>query len=144
MTPESLHFSLDSTLETIERIEHLAIEHAQRMGFAGPSLDQIILAVHETAANAVFHGNSGIAQKKVSVDISVDEKQFKITIGDQGKGFDPGKVPNPLGEEEIFRERGRGVFLSRALMDEYQVQCPVTGGSVVTLVKYLNHPDGTG
>lgn len=144
MTPESLHFTLDSTLETIERIEHLAIEHAQRMGFAGPSLDQIILAVHETAANAVFHGNDGLAHKKVFVDIDLNENQFKITIGDQGKGFDPEKVPDPLGAEEIFRERGRGVFLSKALMDEYQVQCPVSGGSIVTLVKYLNHPDGKG
>lgn len=144
MTPEALHFTLDSTLETVERIERLALEHAQRVGFEGPKLDQIILAVHETAANAVFHGNAASADKKVFVDISVDDEQFKITIRDEGKGFDPAKIPNPLGEEEIFRERGRGVFLSRALMDEYHVRCGAKGGSEVSLVKYLKDADGDG
>ena len=141
MTPEALHYTLDSTLESVEKIEHLVLEQAQRAGFKGASLDQIALAVHETAANAVFHGNGESPEKKVFLDISVTEEQLKITITDQGPGFDPAKLPDPLAPEEMFRERGRGIYLSRALMDEYQVQCDGKRGSAVTLIKYLNQHD---
>jgi len=141
MTPEAEHYTLDSTLESVERIEHLVLEHARRAGFCGVSLEQIALAVHETAANAVFHGNQESVEKKVSLDIHSTDKQLKVVITDQGSGFDPAKIPDPLAPEEMFRERGRGIYLTRALMDEYQVVCGVKGGSEVTLVKYRKPPN---
>jgi serine/threonine-protein kinase RsbW len=141
MTPEAEHYTLDSTLETVEKIEHLVLEHARRAGFCGVSLEQIALAVHETAANAVFHGNQESSGKKVSLDIQATSDQLKIVITDEGNGFDPAKIPDPLAPEEMFRERGRGVYLTRALMDEYLVKCLAKGGSEVTLVKYLKQPD---
>jgi serine/threonine-protein kinase RsbW len=104
-------------------------------------LDQIALAVHETAANAVFHGNHESTEKKIFLDISLSDSQLKITITDQGDGFDPAKIPDPLAPQEIFKERGRGIYLSRALMDEYQVRRADQGGSEVTLVKYLKQKD---
>jgi serine/threonine-protein kinase RsbW len=137
MTPEAEHYTLDSTLESVEKIEHLVLEHARRAGFCGISLEQIGLAVHETAANAVFHGNQESIEKKVSLDIRSTENQLKVVITDEGNGFDPAKIPDPLAPEEMFRERGRGIYLTRALMDEYQVRCGATCGSEVTLVKYL-------
>jgi serine/threonine-protein kinase RsbW len=136
MTPEAFHYTLDSTLESVEKIEHLALEKARQAGFCGASLDQISLAVHETAVNAVFHGNHESREKRVFVDISTTGNRFKITIADQGDGFDPAKIPDPLAPEELFRERGRGIYLSRALMDEYEVKRGAQGGSEVTLVKY--------
>ena len=141
MNPEDEHYKLDSTLESVEKIEHLVLEHARRAGFCGVSLEQIALAVHETAANAVFHGNHECSEKKVSLDIRTTGDQLKIVITDEGNGFDPAKIPDPLAPEEMFRERGRGVYLTRALMDEYQVNCGAKGGSEVTLVKYLKQPD---
>ena len=136
--PEAEHYTLDSTLESVERIEHLVLEHARRAGFCGISLEQIGLAVHETAANAVFHGNQESVQKKVMLDISASANQLKVVITDEGKGFDPASLPDPLAPDGMFRERGRGIYLTRALMDEYRVQPAPNGGSEVTLVKYLN------
>jgi len=141
MMPEAEHYTLDSTLDSVEKIEHLVLEHARRAGFCDISLEQIALAVHETAANAVFHGNKESAGKKVSLDIHATANQLKIVITDEGNGFDPAKIPDPLAPEEMFRERGRGVYLTRALMDEYHVSCGAKGGSEVTLVKYLKQPD---
>jgi|SRR5580700_4521672 len=136
--PEAEHYTLDSTLESVERIEHLVLEYARRAGFCGISLEQIGLAVHETAANAVFHGNQESVQKKVALDISASANQLKVVITDEGKGFDPASLPDPLAPDGMFRERGRGIYLTRALMDEYRVQPAPNGGSEVTLVKYLN------
>ncbi|HLK17462.1 MAG TPA: ATP-binding protein [Bryobacteraceae bacterium] len=128
-------YTLDSTLDSIEKIEHLVLDYALRMGFKGASLEQISLAVHETAANAVFHGNQENADKKVFLEISAPDGHLKIVITDQGCGFDPAKIPDPLGPEEMFRERGRGIYLTRALMDEYRANCS-PDGSEITMVKY--------
>ena len=128
---------LDSTLETVDRVEYLTIELAEMAGFRDSSLEQIVLAVHETIANAVIHGNRYSREKKVSVAISIIDNQFKITIADEGEGFDPQAIPESSSLQELLRVHGRGVYLSRVLMDEYRVQLRDTGGAEVTLIKYL-------
>jgi serine/threonine-protein kinase RsbW len=130
-------YTLDSTLNTVDRVEYLTIELAEKAGFRDASLEQIVLAVHETTANAVIHGNRYSRDKKVSVAISIVENQFTITIGDEGEGFDPQTIPESSSLQELLRVHGRGVYLSRVLMDEYRVQFRDTGGTAVTLIKYL-------
>jgi serine/threonine-protein kinase RsbW len=128
---------LDSTLEAVDRVEYLTLELAEKAGFRDVSLEQIALAVHETAANAVIHGNRYSREKNISVTISIVENQFKITIGDEGDGFDPQTIPESSSLQALLRDHGRGVCLSRALMDEYTVRLRDTGGTEVTLIKYL-------
>jgi serine/threonine-protein kinase RsbW len=137
MSKVTVHHILDSTLETVDRVEYLTLEFAERAGFRDGSLEQIALAVHETAANAVIHGNRYSPDKKVSVAISIIENQFRITIGDEGEGFDPQAIPESSSLQELLRVHGRGVYLSRVLMDEYRVQRRDSGGAEVTLIKYL-------
>jgi anti-sigma regulatory factor (Ser/Thr protein kinase) len=67
-------YMLDSTLEAVDRVEYLTLELAEKAGFRDVTLDQIALAVHETAANAVIPGNRYSREKKVSVTISIVEK----------------------------------------------------------------------
>src|SRR4029077_12636111 len=87
--------------------------------------------------NAVVHGNRHRTEKKVFVAISVAQGRFKITIADEGDGFDPTTLPDPLAPQQLTRDSGRGVYLSRAFMDEYHVRSREAGGTEVTLVKYL-------
>lgn len=135
------HHVLDSTLDTVSFVENLARETAQSAGFRGISLEQISLAVHETTANAVIHGNKYSAKKKVFVTISASEDKLTITIGDQGAGFDPQSLPDPLAPEGLLRESGRGLYLARALMDEHRVQSREGGGTQITLIKHLQRTD---
>jgi len=137
MSKVTVHHMLDSTLESVDRVEYLTLEFAQRAGFRDASLEQIALAVHETAANAVIHGNRYSPDKRVSVAISIVENQFRVTIGDEGEGFDPQTIPESSSLQELLRVHGRGVYLSRVLMDEYKVQLRDSGGTEVTLIKYL-------
>ena len=67
MTAVTVRQVLDSTLETVSQLEKLAVEVARRAGFRGLSLDQISLATHETATNAVVHGNRYRMRKKSSL-----------------------------------------------------------------------------
>src|SRR5579864_1567678 len=137
MTAVTVHEVLDSTLEAVAHVETVAVEVARRVGFRGVSLDQISLATHETATNAVVHGNRYRTEKKVFVAISMTKDRFEIRIADEGDGFDPDTLPDPLAPQELFRDSGRGIYLSRAFMDEYHVQSRDVGGTEVTLIKYL-------
>jgi len=137
MTAVTVHEVLDSTLEAVAHVETVAVEVARRVGFRGVSLDHISLATHETATNAVVHGNRYRREKKVFVAISITQERFKITIADEGDGFDPETLPDPLAPERLSSRSGRGVYLSRAFMDKYNVRARDAGGAEVTLVKYL-------
>jgi serine/threonine-protein kinase RsbW len=141
MSEETVHHVLDSTLDTVAFVENLACEIAQRAGFHDASLEQISLAVHETTANAVIHGNQYSAAKKVFVAISVNEDAITIRIGDEGAGLDPETLPDPLAPQGLLRQSGRGLYLSRALMDEHHVEARNGGGTQITLIKYFQKTD---
>jgi|SRR5579863_3382567 len=137
MTVVPVHEVLDSTLEAVAQVETMAMALARRGGFHGASLDHISLATHETTTNAVVHGNRYRTEKKVFVAISITQGRFKITIADEGDGFDPKTLPDPIAPERLSRDSGRGVYLSHAFMDEYHVRPRDAGGTEVTLVMYL-------
>lgn len=137
MTAVTVREVLDSTLETVAHVEAVAVDVARRVGFRGVSLEHISLATHETATNAVIHGNRYRREKKVFVAISITQDRLKITIADEGAGFDPRTLPDPLAPERLCGSSGRGVYLSRAFMDEYHVRPRDAGGAEVTLIKYL-------
>src|SRR5260370_26948474 len=141
MIGETVHHVVDSTAGAVSRVDHLACEIAQRAGFHDVSLDQIGLAVHEIAANAVIHGNQYSPAKKVFVAISVNDDRITITIGDEGAGLNPETIPDPLAPSGLLKQSGRGLYLSRVMMDEHHVEARNGGGTQITLVKYLQRTD---
>ena len=118
MTAATIREVVDSTLEAVAHVETMVVEVARSVGFRGVSLDHISLATHETTTNAVVHGNQYRPEKKVFVAISMTQDRLKITIADEGDGFDPKTLPDPLAPERLCGDSGRGVYLSRAVMDE--------------------------
>ena len=128
---------LDSTLESVDSAEELALEEAERAGVAEDDLHKIAMAVRESMVNAVVHGNRYNAHKKVRVSVSKGPRQFVVKIADEGDGFDYEHLPDPLAEENLLRHSGRGIFLIKAFMDEFQVRRLDPAGTEVTLVKYL-------
>lgn len=76
------------------------------------------LAVSEALANAIRHGCRGDITKRVQCSVGCSESgEVVIVVRDQGGGFDPGSVPDPLDPGNTFKPSGRGIFLMRALMD---------------------------
>jgi serine/threonine-protein kinase RsbW len=84
-------------------------------------LGNVQLALQEALINAVLHGNRSDAEKYVRVCVAIEEGcGILIIVKDSGSGFDPSKLPDPTMGENIYRERGRGVYLIQQLMDEVQ------------------------
>jgi serine/threonine-protein kinase RsbW len=69
--------------------------------------------------------------------VASDGQQFTIRIGDEGEGFDFSSIPDPLAAENLLRTSGRGIFLIRSFMDDFQLRRLESGGTEVTLVKNL-------
>ncbi|MGA2268723.1 MAG: ATP-binding protein [Bryobacteraceae bacterium] len=135
--PETLERSLDSTLESVDSAEELAVGAAQRAGFDEEDLMKIGMAVRESMVNAVVHGNRYNANKKVRFSVVKNAKRFTVRIADEGEGFDSSHLPDPRSPENLLRTSGRGLFLVRSFMDEFQIRRLEPRGTEVTLVRYL-------
>ena len=85
--------------------------------------------------NAVVHGNRYNSHKKVRLSLSLTPERLTIRIADQGDGFDPDQLPDPLSGDNLLRHSGRGIFLMKAFMDDLRVRRLEPSGTEVTLVK---------
>jgi serine/threonine-protein kinase RsbW len=126
---------LDSTLESVDKAERMALDLARESGFTEEDLDRIGMAVRECMVNAVVHGNRYNSGKKVRLSLSRTPQRFTIRIADQGDGFDPGQLPDPVSGDNLLRHSGRGIYLMRAFMDDLQVRRLQPEGTEITLVK---------
>ena len=84
----------------------------------------IRLALEEALVNAIKHGNQMDRSKKVHIEYSCNTERFDITIQDEGAGFDPEDVPDPMAFENLERPCGRGLLLMRHYMTEVNFQPP--------------------
>lgn len=134
---ESVDRLLESKLDSVDEAENLVIQIAEKAGFEEDDLHKIAMSVRESMVNAVVHGNRYNAHKKVHVTVSNGPGRLEIKIADQGDGFELTEVPDPLEEENLLRNSGRGIFLMKAFMDEVQIRRAQPAGTEVTLVKYL-------
>jgi len=132
-----MDFVLDSTLESADAAEKLVLEAATAMGFDEEQQYQIGLAVHEAVVNAVLHGNCYSDQKKVRLSVSTAPDRLTILVADEGRGFDPAQVPDPLEPEKLMSRSGRGILLIRAFVDEFEIRQREPNGTEFRLVKYL-------
>jgi serine/threonine-protein kinase RsbW len=84
----------------------------------------IRLALEEALVNAIKHGNQMDRSKRVHISYRVSPDRFEIKIADEGKGFDPDDVPDPMAPENLERPSGRGLLLMRHYMTEVTYHPP--------------------
>jgi serine/threonine-protein kinase RsbW len=90
---------------------------------------------------AIKHGNREDYAKIVTVEFAVtplaDPNELVVRVLDQGEGFDPGEVADPLAPENILKSSGRGIFFMRSFMDDVVLRRGAQGGMEVRMVKKL-------
>lgn len=108
-----------STVETISPVVD-QLMHSFKTHCCPPEQEIAVeMALREALANAIVHGKHEDLHKKVRVCCACDAKRgMLILVKDQGEGFDPSKIPNPLAGQSILSKRGRGIYLTNMLMDE--------------------------
>ena len=96
----------------------------------------IKLALEEALINAIKHGNQMDRGKKVSIRYRIHSERFDIRIIDEGKGFNPEDVPDPMAVENLERPCGRGLLLIRHYMTEVVYHPP---GNRLSMSMIRNH-----
>ncbi len=136
--PSVVEVRLESTLKSVEVAEDIVQRVCTTAGFDDEDQHKIGMAVHESMINAIWHGNKNDASKHVWLRFDIYPDRLEIHIRDQGSGFDLASVPDPLASENVLKVSGRGIFLIRSFVDEFQVKNIPGSGTEVTLVKRKN------
>lgn len=107
-------------------------------GVDGEGLFRLRVALGEAVTNAILYGNREDPTRRVAVEVESAPGALRVSVSDEGDGFDPSAVPDPRLEENRGRAHGRGLFLLRTLMDEVRHN---EVGNRVTLVLRTSRRD---
>lgn len=138
-TPENRTVKLDvaSRFEMLEVVQTVLAHVSTLVGFDEDAAHYMSVAVRESVVNAIKHGNRLDEAKRVEVSFTIRPRELEVSIHDEGGGFDPDAVPDPLAPENLLKAYGRGIFFMRQFMDEVAYSFPARGGTVVRMVKRL-------
>lgn len=100
------------------------------------TIADIAISVTEVVNNGIIHGNKSDPNKALTLTIYRDGNNLKFVVLDEGEGFDPSCVDDPLKEENLLKEVGRGIFIIRSLMDSVDFE-NTPEGVRVTLTKTI-------
>ena len=126
---------------TIDLVQTVGDSICGEFGFDEDTAHWINVAIRESVINAIKHGNKNDPTKKVIVEFSpvpgAASDEMVIRIEDQGEGFVPEEVADPLAPENMLKSSGRGIFFMRSFMDDVQLQRAPEGGMEVRMMKKL-------
>ncbi len=128
---------IPSDLNEARHLQETIETHLQRCHFEDKEIFGIRLALEEAIVNAIKHGNQMNKDKKIHVRFRVQADRFDVGVADEGPGYDPGDVPDPLADENIERPCGRGLFLMQHYMTEVVIHPP---GNCLTMTKVRAKP----
>ena len=144
MAPAGNTIRLDfpSHLDMLDVVQVLTDHAGQAGGLDEDATHWVGVAVRESVINAIKHGNGEDRAKRVTVEIRLEPRanpsRLVIRVLDQGPGFDPDAVADPLAPENLLRSSGRGIFFMRSFMDDIALERVPGGGMEVRMVKNLS------
>jgi serine/threonine-protein kinase RsbW len=136
---QSFHLAIGSRFENIELVQLILRGSLERLGLDEDNRHWIDVAVREAVANAIKHGNLQDPGKQVQVDLAVEGDSLVIRVQDEGIGFDPARLEDPLAPENLLKPNGRGIFYMKSFMDQIEYCSGPGGGTLVTLRKRVPH-----
>ena len=125
---------LPSDVSCIEEAVELVTRHC----LAGHAATRTIrfrlqVVLSEALANAILRGNRESLDKWVDIRAELHDEVIRVYVTDQGPGFDPDSVPEPIRPEQLDEAGGRGLFLIRKLVDA--VQFNEQGNSICMILR---------
>ena len=133
---------LSSNPKNVGRVEGFLLKINRRLKLDETQFNKLLVATTEAVNNGMIHGNKRDPKKKVVLPCERHSAELMLRVQDEGPGLDPATLPDPLAEENLMRENGRGVFLMRSLMDAVEFEKFPNGSAVkMTLALSEQHPD---
>jgi anti-sigma regulatory factor (Ser/Thr protein kinase) len=113
-----------SSTENLAIIREFVVNVGGQAGLQEAEISKLELAVDEACANVIEHAYGHDISKDVTVKATFDDAALKVSVIDEGKGFDPAAIPQSELEELVHKRKsgGLGMRLIRTLMDEVQYE----------------------
>lgn len=132
--------TLESQLDSVSLAEEMCTRIAAAAGFDDDDCFKIGMSVREGVINAYNYGSQKQLGKKIFLTFELTPEKLIVRVQDQGKGFRLEDVPDPLADENLLKSSGRGIFLMRSFMDEFNVEPAQPHGAVLVMAKRLRTP----
>lgn len=129
--------SFPSAIESVEAAARIAAAFLSDGGYSEEFAYAVDLAVRESVANAVKHGNRFDETKPVELTLLDLGGGIEVLIRDHGNGFSPEDVPDPTDPENLLMASGRGILFMRTFMDSVEWSIAEGGGSLVRMRKLI-------
>ena len=137
--PHTVRLEFHSAFDMLDFVQVVSDYIGTAAGLDEDQLHWVSVAVRESVVNAIKHGNKNDPNKRVIVEFSpvpaTASDELVIRIEDQGDGFVPEEVADPLAPENLLKSSGRGIFLIRNFMEDVQLWKAPQGGMVVQMTK---------
>ena len=138
---QGVHLELHSSIDVLDEVQLVAEDVGRQLGLDQDAIHWTSMAVRESVINAITHGNRSDSRKLVFVDfrmtIGPGTRDLVVSVRDQGQGFDPTRLEDPLAPDNVLKASGRGIFLIRQFMDDVSIQPARDGGMEVRMVKHV-------
>jgi serine/threonine-protein kinase RsbW len=138
----TVRIDFHSSLGMVDFVQMISEYIARTVGLDDDSVHWVTVAVRESVINAIKHGNCNDVNKRVHVEFTaLHDSQgsgIAILVRDEGCGFDPSTIADPLAQENLLKANGRGIFLMRSFMDEMSFERVEQGGTQVRMVKRVD------
>ncbi len=121
-----------SNPKSVGKVEAFLMKVNKRLKLDDNQFNKLLIAATEAVNNGIIHGNKRDPKKKVILSCELNSAELMLKVQDEGPGLDPTTLPDPLAEENLMRENGRGVFLMKSLMDQVDFERH-SAGSAVTM-----------
>ena len=136
-----IRLQLPSSFELLDLVQVLSDRLSSIAGLDEDLTHWVSVAVRESVINAIKHGNREDRNKHVVVEFTLRPRarpeEFVVRVLDEGEGFDPEDIANPLDPENMLKSSGRGIFFMRNFMDDVSITRRPEGGMDVRMSKKL-------
>jgi serine/threonine-protein kinase RsbW len=141
---ETIQLEFCSVFEMLDLVQIVNDRVGQLLGIEDETLHWVGVAVRESVLNAIKHGNRNDERKRVFVEFTsrphANPPELEVLVRDQGNGFDPAALGDPLAPANLLKSSGRGIFFMRSFMDEVGIRRLPEGGMEVRMVKRVARP----
>jgi serine/threonine-protein kinase RsbW len=138
----TVKLQIHSNFDMLDFVQMVCDRMGQMGGLDEDAVHWIGVAVRESVINAIKHGNREDVDKLVTVEFTftpvTDPRELVVRVLDQGQGFDPEEIADPLAPENLLKASGRGIFFMRSFMDDVTLRRASEGGMEVRMVKKLS------
>jgi len=137
-----VRLQIHSLFDMLDFVQVVSDHLGQMAGLDEDAVHWVGVAVRESVINAIKHGNREDRAKLVTVEFALvpagRPTELVVRVVDEGAGFDPAGVADPLAPENVLKSSGRGIFFMRSFMDDVTLQRAPEGGMEVRMVKKLS------